>query len=279
MVLTTTDANGAGGFLTPTAPSGNSTGLSKVSITGGSGQAVWEILYTDVFSLEVVDVPTVVAYVANPTQNLPTPSVTTQGVGGFAPWYTQPSAKQPQVLSGTGAPTGSLPIPRFIPGTAPKDLFLINKCACNLLFPYVVSTAGFDTGIAIANSSLDPGNPNGEGFFAKPQNGTVTFYYYGTMANGGNVPPKQTSKSVPAGQVLTYVLSTGSTQWGLNGSGAGLIGYIITQAQFQYCHAFAYISAIGAGPLTPGTSEGYLAIVLDAPGLFRTNQIGENMAH
>ena len=58
-----------------------------------------------------------------------------------------------------------------------------------------------------------------------------------------------------------------------------MIGYVITQAQFQYCHAFAYISALGAGPLTPGTSEGYLGIVLDAASLNRTNQIGENKAH
>ena len=99
------------------------------------------------------------------------------------------------------------------------------------------------------------------------------------MASGGAVPGPQTSKSVPAGQVLTYVASSGSTDWGLDGRAAGLIGYVITQAQFQYCHAFAYISAIGAGPTTPGTSEGYLGIVLDRSGLFRTNQVGENMAH
>jgi hypothetical protein len=112
-----------------------------------------------------------------------------------------------------------------------------------------------------------------------PQPGTITFWYYGEMANGGAVPGPQTSKSVPAGQVLTYVASSGSTQWGLDGRAAGLIGYVITQSQFQYCHAFAYISALGAGPLTPGTSEGYLGIVLDAFSIDRTNQIGENKAH
>jgi hypothetical protein len=271
MVLTSTDSAGAGGFLRS-----NASTTSPFTLVKTSGLSVYEILYTDPFSLELADVPCVVAYQANVNQNLPTPGITTQVTGGFAPFYTSTAAGQPEPNNTFGSPTH---IPRFIPGTGPKDLFLINKCACNLLFPYVVSAAGFDTGIAIANSSADPGNANGEGFFGVPQPGTVTFWYYGIMANGGAVPNKQISKSVPAGQVLTYVASSGSTDWGLDGRAAGLIGYVITQAQFQYCHAFAYISALGAGPLTPGTSEGYLGIVLDAASLNRTNQIGENKAH
>src|SRR5207248_2444876 len=137
--------------------------------------------------------------------------------------------------------------------------------------------AGFDTGIAIANSSQDPGAQFG--FFGVPQPGRVQFWYYGVMSSGGAVPGPQTSKSVPAGQVLTYVASSGSADWGLDGRAAGLIGYVITQSEFQYCHAFAYISALGAGPLTAGTSEGYLGIVLDAASLNRTNQVSENKAH
>jgi len=272
MVLTSTDTAGAGGFVRA-----NSSTTTPFALVKSSGLSVYEILYTDPFSLELADVPTVVAYASNVNQNLPTPGITTQVTGGFAPFYTSTAAGQPEPNNTFGSPTH---IPRFIPGTGPKDLFLINKCACNLLFPYVVSAAGFDTGIAIANTSADPGNANGDGFIAAvPQPGTVTFWYYGVMANGGAVPGKQISKSVPAGQVLTYVASSGSTDWGLDGRAAGLIGYVITQAQFQYCHAYAFISALGAGPLTPGTSEGYLAIVLDAPRLPRTNQIGENDGH
>ena len=163
-------------------------------------------------------------------------NITTQVTGGFAPFYTIPAAGQPTPNAGSATPTH---IPRFTPGTGPRDLFSINKCACNLLFPYVVSTAGYDSGIAIANSSADPGAQFG--FSAIPQPGTVTFWYYGIMANGGAVPGPQTSKSVPAGQVLTYVASSGSTDWGLDGRAAGLIGYVISQSEFQYCHAFAYI--------------------------------------
>jgi hypothetical protein len=272
MVLTNTDPAGAGAFFRSRATTGTPGEFALVR--AANNLAVYEILYTDPFSLELADVPTVVAYQSNINQNLPTPGIVTTVTGGFAPFYSSTAAGQPTPNAQFSTPTH---IPRFTPGTGPKDLFLINKCACNLLFPYVVSAAGFDTGIAIANTSADPGGQYG--FFATPQPGTVQFWYYGVMASGGAVPGPQTSKSVPAGQVLTYVASSGSTDWGLDGRAAGLIGYVITQSQFQYCHAFAYISALGAGPLTPGMSVGYLGIVLDESSLTRTNQIGENKAH
>ncbi len=115
---------------------------------GASNLAVYEVLFSDPFSLEDLDVPVALSYVANLAQNLAAPGVTAQLAGGFAPFYTTAAA---------GQPSATLPIPRFTPGTVPTNLYLIVKCACNLLFPYVVSTAGYDTGIAIANTSTDPG--------------------------------------------------------------------------------------------------------------------------
>jgi len=274
MVLTSTDANGSLPFSRTTGI-GPAFALQKVAT---SGLAVYEILYTDPFSSEYADVPVVVAFASNPAQNLPAPqppNPNTQVVGGFAPFYTTTAATQPSPNAQFQSPT--LPVPRFVPGTGPQDIIAIQKCACNLLFPYVANVAGYDTGIAIANASQDPGATFG--FLGTPQPGTITFWYYGDMANSAAVPGSQTSSVVQPGHVLTYVLSTGSTQYNLDGRGAGLSGYIITQAQFQYCHAFAYISAAGAGPTTPGTSEGYLGIVLDHGGLPRTVSLGENDAH
>jgi hypothetical protein len=71
---------------------------------------------------------------------------------------------------------------------------------------------------------------------------------------------------------MTFTLYNGSTQFGLpTGVGAGFTGYMIAQAQFQYCHGFAFIGGLGGGPAvnssTNGLSEGYLALVLDGPGL------------
>jgi len=263
-VYTATDATGSGAYTPPTS-------LSNLVAVGSSNLAVYEVLFADPFSLEQVDIPIVVAYVANLAQNLPQPGVTGQVAGGFAPFSASATWRQP---------SSTLPIPRFIPGTVPQNLYLISKCACNLLFPYVVSSAGFDTGIALANASQDPGAAFG--FLATPQNGTVTFFYYGSGANNSAAPPPQTTnKNVNAGTVLTYVASSGNADFGLDNRAAGFVGYVITQSQFQYCHAFAYISALGAGPLTPGTSEGYLGIVLDKPNtLPRTVQLaGENDGH
>ncbi len=279
-VLTNTDANGAGAY---SAPSGTLNKNNYVAV-GASNLAVYEVLWSDPFSLEDLDVPVALSFVQNLAQNLPAPGVTSQLAGGFAPFYTTAAA---------GQPSATLPIPRFTPGTVPTNLFLIVKCACNLLFPYVVSTAGYDTGIAIANTSTDPGATFG--FGATPQAGAIQFWYYGVGANNSAPPSTQCTSTaspgtcpgttvVPTGQVLTYVASSGSQQWGLDNRAAGFVGYVITQAAFQYCHAFAYVSALGAGPLTPGASEGYLGLLLDntslAPsGLQRTSQAGENLVH
>lgn len=271
-VLVNTDAAGDTAF-NPVASGGNLVAVSN-------NLAVYEVLFDDPLSLEQVDVPVVVAFVqnlaANPPGGLPVTGVTAQVTGGFAPFYTSSAATLPQ-------PTSAFPIPRFIPGNAPLNLFQINKCACDLLFPFVASTGGFDSGIAIANTSLDPGATFG--FFAVPQQGAIQFFYFGTGNNGGAPPPSQTSAVVPAGQVLTYVLSSGGGAIGAGANGldnraAGFQGYIIAQAAFQYCHAYAFISALGGGPTSAGVSEGYLGLILDNAGLdFRTAQAAEALVH
>jgi len=286
-VLTSTDANGAGTYT----PAG-AIGTNVLVAVPSTQLIVYEILFADPFSIETMTVPIEVAYTSNLAQNLPTPGTTAQVAGGFAPFYTRGQSPQPQ------NPSATLSIPRFIPSVTTSALFSISKCACDILFPYVVSTAGYDTGIAIANTSLDP-NGGGPlrlfGFGATPQQGGVQFWYYGTGANNGAPPGTQctnittpglcpspatgTGNVVPAGMVLTYVASSGSSQWGLDNRAAGFVGYVIAQAQFQWCHAFAFIGALGAGPTSQQISEGYLGLILDLGGLNRTNQLSENLVH
>jgi hypothetical protein len=188
-------------------------------------------------------------------------------------------------------------------------LFQINRCSCNLLFPYVTNaaTAGgsFDTGIAIANTSLDPGNiaPGFFGFKGSAQSGPVRLWFY----NRNATPPAEpnflgqtntqctnvttpgsctgTLSNIPPGGVLTYTLFNGGAINGATPAGSvllpatGFTGYIIAQANFQYCHGFAFISKQGAGFEADNLAMGYLAIVLDTPGLPRTSSQGENDAH
>ena len=277
MVLTATAADGSGAYT----PAATGTNLTKVSITGGTGLVVYEVLFADPLSQENADVPLVVSFTSNlssnPPAGLPVPNQIATVSGGFAPFYSTAAARQPSSV---------LPVPRFIaaqPSTS-ANVFSIEKCACNILFPFVTVQAGFDTGIAIANTTADPsgGVPGVNGFVGvAPQQGTVTFYYYGTSSAAGGAPPaSQISAVVPAGQVLTYDLysgggsvgggTTGSVANGLTNSAAGFQGYVIAQSSFQYCHGFAFISNLGDP--TGGISEGYLGIVLDAPRLPRTVQ-------
>jgi hypothetical protein len=259
-VRTATTSNGSGAF--------SPTGTAAVDSTL---LAVYEILYANPGALEQLTIPIDLRYAPDLAQNRPDPTVTTQVAGGFAPFYDPGTGpRSPQLTSSTFGP-----IPRFIPGQTPQDLFRISKCACNLLFPYVTNasagTSAFDTGIALANTSLQP--PTSFGFNQVAQAGAVQFFYFNTATGAAPVPTQCTSTASPgtcpgttnikAGEVLTYVLSQGSATYGLDNRAAGFTGYIIAQAQFQYCHAFAYISAQGAGPLTPGMSVGYLALTLD----------------
>jgi len=313
-MLTTSDGNGAGAYgavYTGSSPSVATTTFTQLPT---SGLAVYEVIDADPFSVETATITAVVSYAENLNLNQPTPGVQAQVVGGFAPFYNSQAAHQPEPLTPGATPTA---IPRFVPGqaTTTPQLFEINKCSCNLLFPFVSAQAGYDTGIAIANTSQDNLGVLG-GSSATQQFGGVQFWYYGTGNNGGAAPVSQCTNvaspgtcptpapssattpvgQVPAGQILTYVLSSGGGSIGTGGNGLdpranGFSGYIIAQAQFQYCHAFAFITAIGAGPLTQAVSEGYLGLILDnsswncpgstgtVAGACRTGIHGENLVH
>jgi len=307
VLITNTLPSGAGGT-----PVTNLAGSTAVGGTGTAGFAVYEVFFANPSALEKVSIPLTVS--GNPvlSQNLPAPGAPGASVtGSFAPFYNQVQgvreaafAYPPEVISAnTTASASTLPIPRFIQLPSGALAYQINRCACNLLFPYVtnlpIAGGAFDTGIAISNTSFDPGSANG--FFASQQSGPVQMWFYSknptslvpaapaaepnfgngqlnTQCTNVTTPGSCTGNltSVPAGGYLVYSLfSGGSIPGGPAGSvlqsvvqaGApGFTGYIIAQARFQYCHGFAYISKQGAGfNDNTNTSMGYLAIVLDRP--------------
>jgi len=274
-VLTSTDPNGAGGFSAVTSNGGSIgtclassgcalgtvSGLAQVTTFNGAGIAVYEVLYSDPFSPEQLGVPVVLAYAANPGANLPTPGVQTQVTASFAP------------LSSVGTASSADPIPRFAPGAAARNLYTVFKCSCNLLFPFVTNLLGYDTGVAISNTSLDTGT----GFGTTPQTGTVTLNYY-CGQEGCTSPPQQTTTSaVPAGKQLTFTLSGGGN-YGVQAT-PGFQGYIIAQAQFQYCHAYAFVTAQGSLPTSAGANTGYIALEMDGALIPRTNNLSEVLGH
>jgi hypothetical protein len=170
--LISTDANGAGAF---SATSVTSSGLyAPVALTGGAGVAVYEVMNSDPLSTENIDVPVVVAFTSNTSTNNPglgTGTVT----GSFAP------------LSTVVTQSASAPLPRFADVPKTNTALTINACSTNLLFPFVTNQAGFDTGFAIANTSLDP-------FGTKTQQGACVINYYGTTTGGGAARPQQPAR-------------------------------------------------------------------------------------
>lgn len=250
-VMTNSAQDGSGGF--------GSTGATVISTSSGS--LVYEILYADPFVLERLEIPITVSYGAYPSQNSPAVNVQTKLAVSLAP------------VSTVGTASTSAPIPRFVQTVSEKDLFVIRACNCNLLFPFVTSQQGYDTGIAIGNTSLDTGTD----FYTLPESGTVTVHYYCGQPGCSSPASQTTNGPVEAGQQLAFTLSGGGS-YGFTAT-PGFQGYLISQSRFRYCHGFAYVSALGAIPTANGASMGYLAIHLDPPGIYRPLLLGEALGH
>jgi len=146
-------------------------------------------------------------------------------------------------------PTGATAVPRFNHPliNSPADPIIgVNKCTTNLLFTFLTNATGigFDSGMAIANTTKDP-------YGTAAQSGPITIYFYGT-----NAPAPLTTPDVAAGTVWANSLST---------IAPGFQGYAIAVAQFQYAHGYAFIT----GKYNPGSvydvAEGYVAIVIPDP--------------
>jgi len=300
-------SSGLGG--TPAAAIGSTTVAGTVFGVAAPGYAVYEVFFANPDALEKLAIPLLVSGTPNLPSNLPAPNVTAQIVGSFAPFYTSvagvreaavATATPPETISANTQVSASiLPVPRFAQLLPAGNFYQINRCSCNLLFPYVTNGAtgggSYDTGIAIANTSLDPGNaaPGFFGFFGSAQSGPVQLWYFNKNNATApidnlfpaNIPTNTqctnsttagsctgTLANIPAGGVLTYTLFNGGFITGATPAGPvlapapGFTGYIIAQARFQYCHGFAFISKQNAGLSDPANlAMGYLAIVLDRP--------------
>jgi hypothetical protein len=270
--------------MTNASTSGNPIGAGAFSrTTGTSGYAqptngivTYEVLYTEPGAEEYADILPAVSYtLANLGSNLPEVGVTALASASFGPYYDpKASADFPQDDTYT--------TPRFIRTGTPKALYTIVKCACNLLFPWVSSAGGYDTGIVVSNTSKDPGAT--AGFSARAQQGRVTFWYYGTTGINGpaSTPASQTSSNVPAGNYVTHILSQNLTSTNNLNSVLNFAGYVIAQAEFQYCHGVAFVfNPSGTASL------GYLGLQIDTPCnsgvtascLPRTNVPSESVKH
>jgi hypothetical protein len=218
-------------------PSTGNTPIVEIPVVNGSATAVWEVVNTNPNAIEAIRFAVYLTSSANVAQNSPPPGTSTVNLS-FAPTPTAAFS-----ASSGGAASSSLPIPRFIADTsAARSLFNVNICRTILLYPYVTNIQGFDTGLAIANTSTDP-------FGTGAQAGSCALNWY----QGASNPAQGNSGSIASGTVYTTLASTAVP---------GFNGYMIAVCNFQYAHGFAFISDLGARNL----AMGYLALVIPDPG-------------
>jgi hypothetical protein len=205
----------------------------QIPIVTGSGAAIWEVtsanpLVTQSYSFQYF-------LVATPSPQTNSPAVGTGTVNlSYAP-------TPPSFTAAAGATaSASLPIPRFIDTSTATPAITVTICRTNLLFPYVTNQAGFDTGLAISNTSTDP-------FGTAAQVGPCTLNFF-----GANAPAAITTANIASGTTYTNLASVASPNFQ---------GYIIAVCNFQYAHGFAFVSDLGARNI----AMGYLALIIPDP--------------
>jgi hypothetical protein len=195
----------------------------------------------------------------------------------FAPTYGGAST---DVGSDTSARSpGTNPIPRFAtvhPFSGPFVSIIL--CQTTLLYPFVTANPsgglgqGFDTGLAVANTSVDPfaslGIPTTPASGTLAQTGSCTLYPYGVSISSTGVqtaapnplPGCDTITNPVQGTNCFPVVAAGSVQTVLASQVFPTFqGYVIAVCRFQYAHGYAAVTDLGLR----GLFSSYLAIELE----------------
>jgi len=242
----TSDGNaGTSGFFpavtaTDNGPNNGNVPIAEVSLSNGTGTAVWEVVNTNPNTNESLKFAVYTTYSANVAQNSPLPGTSTVNLS-FAPTAT------------SGVASSTLGIPRFAgDSSAARNILTINICRTILLYPYITNQAGFDTGLTIANTSQDPYTTGSNVTGAQAGSCKLT-YYGGTTAAPTTPPGPSDTGNIAAGTVWVNTLQAIAPNFQ---------GYMFAVCNFQFAHGFAFISDVGARNL----AMGYLAVVLNDPG-------------
>jgi hypothetical protein len=231
------DGSGAPPLALPTNTI-NSVPVALVPLTNNTGTAVWEVVNTSPSSIETLSFNVWAAYTSNTATNTPPPGTATVNMS-FAP-------TPPIFTAAAGAvASSSLPIPRFADTSSPTNFLTVNVCRTILLYPYVTTASGLETGIAISNTTVDP-------LGTAAQNGTCSLNWFQGTTN----PPATATGTITAGTTYTTLASTNT------GGPGNFTGYMIAVCNFQFAHGFAFISDAGLRNL----AMGYLALVIPDPG-------------
>jgi len=188
-----------------------------LTVSNGSATAVWEVLNDNPAATETFTFNVWVSLPAQGTTGTATVNL------GFAPTATATT------------------IPSFQDTSTAANSIVVSQCKTILLFPYVTSAGGFDTGLAVANTTTDV-------YGTTAQTGTCQLTLYGTPTP---IPTVPVSPTVASGTVTTWLLSQVAP---------GFTGYAIAVCNFQYAHGFAFVADWTS--TIQSSAMGYLAPVL-----------------
>ncbi len=226
-LLTGIDSNGFGeGSVAE--PADDDDNFVEVSISNGSGSAVYEVAAESPTKTEKCDIPVTLTWKS---------ADVSLGTGKMSASFARTSTVN------TANVEDSL-VPRFVKTGDSVEALTIEDCSTTLLFPFVINHAGYETGIAISNTSQDA-------FGTSEQSGSCTIHYHGSTADGGEAPSAETSEVVGAGEQLIFLLSS---------KASGFQGYLMARCEFQFAHGFAFITNNFGG--MPSLAQGYLALVV-----------------
>lgn len=211
--------------------------VDDLDLDSGAGTALYEVVEADAGERETCEIVAGVEWEGN-IADIGTGTV----VAGYYPTSSQNKANL------------AAPEPRF---RQPDDdemhpFVTTERCSTTLLFPFVTNQAGFDTGIAISNTSED-------WLGTTPQDGACTIHYIGERLASQEMVEDQTSTIIEGGDQLVFTISAGAPAQNIDPAD-GFQGFLIAQCEFQYAHGFAFITD-GFGGI-PALAQGYLALVI-----------------
>ena len=223
----------------------NAVNLINTTTSNTSAVAVWEVTNQNQSLSETMAFAVYITYTPNTGSNVPG-LTTVAGPGQVALTYA------PLVAAAT--PNSTTAIPRFVQTATSTGFLNIVPCQTVLLFPYVTTGGGLDTGVAISNTSMDP-------FGTINQTGSCRLNFYGaTIA----ATPVTANAVYPIGPIGAGNPDPNKNAWIASANiGNNVSGYIFAVCDFQYAHGFAFIS----DRLVQNIAMGYLALIVNGSGI------------
>jgi len=211
----------------------------------GTGEVVWEVTNTVPGTAQTLTFAIYAVY----SNTVNPPSVSSTMNVGYAPTNT------------ATAPGNQTNLPRYaaLAASNVSTFFSVVPCQTALLFPYITLGGGYDTGIAISNTSKDP-------FSTATSEGACVLNFYGTNAPAAAINFRDASQTGTGAQTITAGSMAQNLVSILLSPAASFNGYGIATCNFQFAHGYGNIQAVAPAGQAWRLSTAYLALVMNTMG-------------